>query len=139
MPLELGMDCWMRVALKRLDPFSVVADEIARTLPFSEYLALFPVVELLLFLLHELIEFMEIDIGKNGGSYSALWCTTIGLMVLPVFDISCLQHRADKGQELRIRNSFFQQLHENLMVYVVVVPSDVDIDKPLGTLPTFDD
>src|SRR5215471_15436413 len=37
---------------------------------------------------------------------SALWCTTIRLMVLPLFDISRFQHIADKVQELSVLNSF---------------------------------
>src|SRR5262245_49632136 len=34
--------------------------------------------------------------------YSALWRATIGLVVLPVFDISCCEHVTDKVEELRI-------------------------------------
>src|SRR5439155_16250843 len=39
---------------------------------------------------------------------SALWCPTMGLVVLPIFDISRFQHVADEVQKLSILNSLLQ-------------------------------
>src|SRR5712692_39824 len=63
---------------------------------------------------------------------SALWCPTMGLVVLPIFDISRFQHVADEVQKLRILNSLLQHCHEAVMVDVVEVPLYVDVDKPFS-------
>ena len=41
----------------------------------------------------------------RGSDNTALWCTTVRLVILPVFDISCFEHIADKVEELSILNS----------------------------------
>jgi len=53
----------------------------------------------------------DVDLEKKslqlcrGSDDSALWCTTVSLVVLPIFDISRFQHIADKVEELSIFNS----------------------------------
>lgn len=72
---------------------------------------------------------------KNGGNTTALWRTTVRLVVLPVFDVSRLKHVADKGKELSILNALLSQVHEDIMVNVIAVAFHVDIDKPCSSRP----
>jgi site-specific DNA recombinase len=71
----------------------------------------------------------------RGRDDSALWCPTMGLVVLPIFDISRFQHGADEVQKLRVLNSLLQHFHEDVMVDVVEVPVCVDVDKPFSPVP----
>jgi site-specific DNA recombinase len=73
----------------------------------------------------------------RGSDDAALWRATIRLVVLPVFDISRLEHVADEVEELSVLNSLLPQFHEYFMVYVVEVSFNVDIDKPLSPCPAF--
>lgn len=68
---------------------------------------------------------------------ASLWCPTMGLVVLPIFDISRFQHVADEVQKLRILNSLLQHCHEDGMVDVVEVPLYVDVDKPFSPVLYF--
>ena len=43
-------------------------------------------------------------------------------MELPILHIACLQHHFDDMQKLHIINLLLQQVHKNLMVYVVKRP-----------------
>src|SRR3989441_11232866 len=104
-PVLLGLYGWVIVSCKRYRAFSCTVESDGYSSPFLRYFTRFALVEFLLLLFHELVEFMEVDIGKNGGIDSALWCPTMCLVVLPIFDISRFQHVADEVQKLSILNS----------------------------------
>src|SRR5215510_4528721 len=65
------MGVWVWVSFERISPFPVVPYVRCRVEPFSCLTARFSLVNFLLFLFHKLVEFMEIDIGKNWGDYTS--------------------------------------------------------------------
>src|SRR5437867_1518140 len=65
------MCIWVRVSFERIYPFPVVPDVGCRVKPFCCLTARFSLVKFLLFLFHEFIEFMKVDICKNGGDYTS--------------------------------------------------------------------
>ena len=59
------------VSCKRYRTFSCTVESDGYSSPFLRYFTRFALVEFLLLLCHELVEFMEVDIGKNGGNYTS--------------------------------------------------------------------
>ena len=57
--------------------------------------SVFSLVEFLDILLHIFVQFIQINIGKNGADNSALRCAAVGLMIYPIFNISCFQKFSD--------------------------------------------
>src|SRR5262249_17653425 len=99
------MCLWILVSLEHFYLFSVENKIFCRVQPCGCLTSCFSLVKFLPFLFHECIEFMEVDIRKNGRDHSTLWRATVRLVVLPIFDISRFEHVADKVKELSIFNS----------------------------------
>src|SRR5262249_52773478 len=91
---------WAGVSFERVDLLAVIGDIACRLQPCCRFPARFSLVECSFFLFHELVEFMEVDISEYRGDDAALWRTTIGLMVVPLFDITGAEHIADEVEEL---------------------------------------
>jgi len=69
--LSFRMYFWVRVSLECVYPFSAVPDVVAKILPLWTFTTPSSLVECLLFLFHEFIKFMEVDIRKHGGEYTS--------------------------------------------------------------------
>src|SRR6266699_1924200 len=65
--------------------------------------------------LDKLVQFVQVNIGKNWTAHPALRCSAERLGPLPFFQISSLKHMPDKPQEAVIMDVFTQDAHEHVM------------------------
>src|SRR5262245_13319767 len=60
-------------------------------------------------LLHKLIQFMQVDVGRDRRAARPLRCPTIGSMKCPLFHVACLKHRLDQLDKSLVVDLLFQQ------------------------------
>jgi hypothetical protein len=85
--------------------------------------------------LHELIKFMEVDIGQQRRDDATLRRSTECLTHMPVFEIARFQHTTNETDEFVIIDPLCEQLEQYLMVDVVEEPRYIDLDQPLDAGP----
>jgi hypothetical protein len=79
---------------------------------------------------HTLIQFLEDDVGKDGGANPALWRSAVGVVEHPILHIACFQHGLDEVDEPTIINYTLQQGDQHRMINPVIEALDVEIHQP---------
>ena len=60
-------------------------------------------------------------------------------MVCPFLAVSCFQGSFDQPQEAIVLDVFSEDVHQDVVIDVIVTTLDVSFDKPLGPCPCFMD
>ena len=84
---------------------------------------------------HELIEFVQVNVGQNWRDNPSLRCPAVRAVVSPVFHVSGLQKSPNQVQKLSVINTFAHKMQQAIMVDIVEVPFDVYVTDPFGSLP----
>ena len=83
----------------------------------------------------ELIQFMQIDVGKDGRDHTTLRCTAIGSVIGPIIHISSLQHTLNQADKPLIINLLSKKVEENAVIDIVKEADNIHINQPLYTVP----
>ena len=59
---------------------------------------------------HHVCAFIEVDVTQNWRDNRALWCTTVGFVILPVFQVSRIKKLANQIDEPVILNFLSQDI-----------------------------
>src|SRR6266700_4780437 len=82
-----------------------------------------------------LVELVEVDVGKNGADDASLWRSTVGGLVLPVFQVACFEQSTNQAQEAPIVDVLRQRGKQQIMVQAVKAGGDISLDEPGGPKP----
>ena len=84
---------------------------------------------------HEFVEFMQEYIRKDGRYNTALWRTTVGLVIRPILHVPCFQHRLDDIDKLPVLDALLQESDQDVVPDVFKTSSDVELGEPLRGAP----
>src|SRR5262249_988550 len=87
------------------------------------------------FLLDELVQSVQVDVGQQRGTDAPLRRAAEGLPELPVLQVPGLQHRADQLEQPVVVELLPKYLHQHVVVDRVEALGDVPLDEPLGSVP----
>src|SRR5262249_31907801 len=96
---------------------------LATVIPWKEYI------------LHESIQAIQVDIGKDGRANSPLGSAAVRFTVCPSLQVSSLKHRADQFQEAIVVNTVSDDREQHLVVDAVEAFGDVSFDEPTCSIP----
>src|SRR5450755_71685 len=83
----------------------------------------------------KLIQFIQVDIGEEWTQNTALWAPTRRFMILPLFQVSCLEKGFDETKESPIMDLFSQDGKHDLMVKRIKTLRNISFYKPFCSYP----
>ena len=84
---------------------------------------------------HEHVQFMEVNIGKEGRADAALWCAAVGSVEGPGVKVARCEHGLDELEKAVIINLVRQHREQELMIEVVEKPLDIHVYGYLHPIP----
>lgn len=82
----------------------------------------FPLIKFSSVFLHEFIQLIKVYVCQDRADNSALRCSAVGVMKVPVFDISCIQKFSNQANKSFVSDTFFQNTYQYLMIDIVENP-----------------
>src|SRR3954451_20891397 len=89
--------------------------------------------------LDELIQLVEVDVGKDWANHTALWRSAQRRVIFPILQITCIEQVGEQPQEALIAEFLVQDRQQHRMVDAVEALRYVSLDKPLDSSPALGD
>src|SRR5262245_55878377 len=89
--------------------------------------------------LDELIQLVEVDVGKDWANHTALRRSAQRRVVLPIFQVTCAEQVGEQPQEALIVEFLVQDRQQHRVIDAVEALRYVSLDEPLDPSPVLGD